>query len=282
MKRMIVVLFLLVAFASSIYAQSSPRRRPIGDQSPTNGGLPDVAVSDPWEDLRLRLEATSPATTTPPHADHLVPVSQLRIPSKAIKEFQRSEKAFQSGDLRNSAEHLQKALQIYPDFIQAHNALGLRFIQFGEYQKALAEHEAALALDPRLAQSHQDLSLALLLLNRSQEAEAEARQALDLDPQVPAPSYVLGRALVAQRRVNPEAIEMLRRSENAFPNASLVLAQIYFTKGQTEQVLAELRHYLRAPADPDNKQKAECWAAQLSQQPSPAACPADVTRPSFH
>lgn len=280
MKRVIVVLFLLIVFASSIHAQSSPRRRPIGDQSPT---APGVAVSDPWEDLRLRMEAASPATNTPPpHADHLVPVSQLRIPSKAIKEFQRSEKAFQSGDLRTSTEHLQKALQIYPDFIQAHNALGLRLIQFGEYQKALAEHEAALALDPRLAQTHQDISLALLLLNRSQEAEAEAREALDLDPQAPASSYVLGRALVAQRRVNPEAIEMLRRSENAFPNASLVLAQIYFTKGQTDQVLAELRHYLRAPTDPDNKQKAECWAAQLSQQPVPAACPADVTRPSFH
>jgi tetratricopeptide (TPR) repeat protein len=284
MKRMIVVLFLLVAFAPSIHSQGAPRRRPIGGQSP-NGGVPSIAVSDPWEDLRLRIEATSPTTPTttpPPHADHLVPVSQLRIPSKAIKEFQRSEKAFQSGDLRTSTEHLQKALQIYPDFIQAHNALGLRFIQFGEYQKALAEHEAALALDPRLAQTHQDISLALLLLNRSQEAEDEARQALDLDPQAPASSYVLGRALVAQRRVNPEAIEMLRRSENAFPNASLVLAQIYFTKGQTDQVLAELRHYLRAPADPDNKQKAECWIAQLGQQPAPPACPADVTRPSFH
>src|ERR1700720_3639891 len=124
MKRIIVVFFVLVAFASSIRAQSSPRRRPIGDQSPTNGGIPGVAVSDPWEDLRLRLEATFPATsktTPPPHADHLVPISQLRIPSNAIKELQRSEKAFQSGDLRTSTELLQKALQIYPDFIQAHN-----------------------------------------------------------------------------------------------------------------------------------------------------------------
>jgi hypothetical protein len=75
---------------------------------------------------------------------------------------------------------------------------------------------------------------------------------------------------------------MLRQSENALPNASLVLAQIYFAKGQTDQVIAELLHYLRAPTDPDNKQKAECWIAQLSQQPAPAACPADVTRPSFH
>jgi tetratricopeptide (TPR) repeat protein len=281
MKRTIVGLLLLVPFAANIHAQLAPRRHPIGDARTANS----TAVSDPWEDLRLRLAATFPGTsaTTPAlHADHLVPVSQLRVPSKAIKEFERSQKAFQSGDLRGSTEHLQKALQIYPDFIQAHNALGLRFIQRGAYEKALAEHQAALAVDAHFAQTHQDLALALLLLNRSQEAEAEARQAVDLDPQAPASSYVLGRALLAQRRVTPEAIEMLRQSENAFPNARLVLAQIYFTKGQTDQVLAELRQYLRAPADPDNKRKAECWVAQLSQQSSPAGCPADITRPSFH
>jgi tetratricopeptide (TPR) repeat protein len=283
MKRTIVVL-LFFAFASNIHAQLAPHRRPNGDQRSANGRVPRI-VDDPWEDLRLRLEATSPATpktTPPPDADHLVPASQLRIPSKALKEFQRSQKAFQSGDLRTSTEHLEKALQIYPDFLQAHNALGLRFIQRGEYEKALAEHQAALALDRRLAQTHQDLSFALLLLNRCQEAEAEARQAFDLDPQSPASNYVLGRALLAQRRVTPEAIATLRQSENAFPNASLVLAQIYFTKGQTDQVLAELRHYLRAPTDSDNKHKAECWVAQLSYQPSPATCPADVMRPSFH
>ena len=280
MKRTIVALFLLLPFAASIHAQVSPRRRSPDDGMPARR----TAVSDPWEDLRLRLESTTPPTsaTIAPRAEYLVPVSQLHVPSKAIKEFERAQKAFQSGDLRSSTEHLQKALHIYPDFIQAHNALGLRFMQGGDYEKAVAEHQAALAIDAHFAQTHQDLALALLLLNRPQEAEAEARQAVDLEPQAPASSYMLGRALVAQRLVTPEAIEMLRQSEGAFPNARLVLAQIYFTKGQTDQVLAELRQYLQVPADPGNKRKAECWVAQLSQQPPPSGCPADVTRPSFH
>jgi tetratricopeptide (TPR) repeat protein len=205
----------------------------------------------------------------------------LRIPSKAIKEYERSQKAFRSGDTRTSAEHLQKALLIYPDFIQAHNALGLRFIQFGEYEKALAEHQAALSLDPLSALSHQDISFALLLLNRNKEAEDEARQALNLDSRLVSSRYVLGRAVIAQGRFTSESMDMLRQSEAAFPDASLVLAQIHFTRGQTDQVIADLRHYLRAPLDADNKQKAECWVAQLSQQPLPAGCPAQVARPSF-
>jgi tetratricopeptide (TPR) repeat protein len=199
-----------------------------------------------------------------------------------VKEFERAQKAFRSGDIPTSAEHLQKALQIYPDFLLAHNALGLRYMQLGEYQKALAEHELALSLDPRSPQTRQDLCFVLLLLNRNQEAETEARQALELDSKLVAAPYVLGRALVAQRRATPEALDMLRRSENLFPDASLVLAQIHFAAGRTDQVIAELRQYLRAPLDADNKQKAECWVAQLSQQSLPAGCPAGVTRPSFH
>jgi len=248
-------------------------------------GTADVTLdaSDPFSlsIARARLGLDSEAAPPTPPPGNPIPVSQLRIPSKAMKEFERSQKAFQSGDIPTSAEHLQKALQVYPDFLQAHNALGLRYVQLGEFQKALTEHQLALSLDPRNPQTHEDLALVLLSLNRAPEAETEARQALELSPQSVCARYVLGRALIAQRRATAEAIEMLRQSENAFPNASLVLAQIHFSAGRTEQTIAELRQYLRAPEDRDNKQKAECWIAQLSQQSLPAGCPADVTRPAF-
>jgi len=276
MKKTILVL-LAFLLTSNLHAQG--RHRSGRPSATVNDGLTPLDPNDPFAAIRPRAGSNS-ATPARPAADP-VPVSQLRIPSKAIKEFERYQKAFHSGDVPTSVEHLQKALQIFPEFIQAHIALGLRFIELGEYQKALIEHEAALSLDPRSAQAHQDLSLTLLLLNRYQEAEAEARQSLDIDSQAVASHYALGRALIAQGRATPEAVEMLRQSENVFPNASLVLAQIHFAAGQTDQTIAELRNYLRAPVDADNKQKAECWVAQLSQQPSPTGCPAESTRPSF-
>jgi tetratricopeptide (TPR) repeat protein len=276
MKKTILVL-LAFLLTSSLHAQG--RHRSGRPSATVNDGLTPLDPNDPFAAIRSRAGSNSAAPARP--AADPVPVSQLRIPSKAIKEFERYQKAFHSGDVPTSVEHLQKALQIFPDFIQAHIALGLRFIQLGEYQKALIEHEAALSLDPRSAQTHQDLSLTLMLLNRYQEAEAEARQSLDIDSQSVSAHYVLGRALVGQDRITPEAMDMLRQSENVFPNASLVLAVIHFRAGQTDQTIAELRNYLRTPVDADNKQKAECWVAQLSQQPSPAGCPAESTRPSF-
>jgi tetratricopeptide (TPR) repeat protein len=276
MKRTIVGFFVVFFLASHLAAQGAPRRRLPAPPGAMAFGSSDF--NDPLSTFHIGPESVPAPRPLP--ADP-VPVSQLRIPSKALKEFERARKAFQAGDIHTSAEHLQRALQIYPDFIDAHNALGIRFVQTGEYQKALAEHEIALSLDPRNAQTHQNLSFAFLLLNRYQEAEAEARQAMDLDPQPPAPRYFLARALIGQRHVTPEAIQMLQESENAFPNASLVLAQIHFEHGRTDQVIAALRHYLQSPPDPENKQKAECWVARLSQQPSPTGCSAEVTRPSF-
>jgi tetratricopeptide (TPR) repeat protein len=278
-----VAVALLLLLSSSLGAQA--RRRPAS--IPSDGrslafDLIDLVNPTPsTPQLHPAYAAQHPAYPAQP-AGNLVPASQLRIPPKAVKEYELARKIMQrQHDVQASADHLQKALRIYPDFIQAHNALGLRFIQLGEYQKALAEHETALSLDPRNTQAHQDLSFVLLLLNRNQEAEAEARQTLDLDSQSVSARYVLGRALIAQNHVTPEAIEMLRGSEDAFPDASLVLAQIHFVSGRTDETITDLRQYLRAPMDADNKHKAECWVAQLSQQPAPAGCPAGVTRPSF-
>jgi Tfp pilus assembly protein PilF len=274
--KSIIAAALLVLLSSSLHAQARRRSSPVADAS----GYPLLDSPDLVSPGRSNLQSHPPASVQ--QRDNLVPVSQLRIPTKAIKEYDLAWKALQQHDVQASAGHLQKAVHIYPDFIQAHIALGLRFIQLGDYQKALAEQETALALDPRSAEAHQNLSFSLLLLNRIPEAEAEARESLDLDSQLVASRYLLGRALIAQGRATPEAMEMLRSSENAFPDASLVLAQLHFSAGQTDQVVADLRHYLRAPRDSDNKQKAECWVAQLSQQPSPAGCPAEATRPSFH
>ena len=276
MKRMFVSFLTILLFASQLTAQRAIARRPVGSSS-TIEFRTYLDSNDPLSLFHMPESNRAPKPPSP----NPIPISQLRIPSKALKEFERARKAFQSGDIRTSAEHLQKAVQIYPDFIEAHNALGLRFIQTREYQKAVTEHEIALSLDPRNAQTHQDLSLAFLLLNRNQEAEAEARQALELDPQPPGSRYFLARALIGQGHFTPEAIQLLQQSEHAFPNASLVLAQIHFAEGRTEKVIAALHRYLQAPPDPDNKQKSECWVAQLSKQPVPTGCPTEITRPTF-
>ena len=268
----VFVLLAQLLFVSSLHAQTAPRRQ-LQQAGPDNAAFDRI---DPF--ATLRVPAVNPSAPPP---GGMIPASQLHIPGKARKEYDRSLKAYNSGDLLSSTEHLQKALQIYPQFLRARNALGLRYVQMRQYQEALAEHQSSVALSPTDSDAHADLALDFLLLHRNSEAEREARQSLSLAPQATGPRYILGRALIAQRQLTPEAIRMLKESENAFPNASLVLAQIHFTLGNADETILELREYLRAPAERENAHKAECWLASLTGQTEDVTCSDVSGRPSF-
>ena len=264
-----------IAFLLAAPLHAQARRRPTLTQNQNNDGAIDL--SDPLIFPRTHSDANA---STPMNGSS-VPVSQLRIPSKAVKEVERSQKAFEAGDIRASADHLEKAVQIYPDFLQARNILGTRYVRLGEYDKALAEYQAALAIDPHAAQTYHNLCVALFFLRSYSEAELAARHSLEFVPQHVASRYILGRALIAQGHATPEAIEMLRQSEDKFPNASLILATVLFNQGHVDQTVTELRQYLKASPDPDNKQKAQCWLQQLSHEPLVASCTGAAAPPSF-
>jgi len=200
-----------------------------------------------------------------------VSTRDLLIPPKATKELQRSQTALHSGDIRSSAQHLEKALQIYPHYLEAHNNLGSRYIELHEYEKAAAEFQKAIDLDPRIMQPFNNLSVALFLLQRYLDAEAAARRALDLDPHNFAAQYMLGCVLATEKRNPSEAMELLRQTEAQFPDARLLLAQILIRQGAVNEAENELHEYLRVPGV-EKKQKVECWLARLEQTSATTGC----------
>jgi tetratricopeptide (TPR) repeat protein len=191
-------------------------------------------------------------------------MGELRIPPKAVKEIQRSQSALQSGDVRSSALHLERALQIYPQSLEVHNNLGSRYVELHEYEKAAAEFQKAVDIDPRVMQPFNNLSVAFFLLQRYPEAEAAARRALDLDPHNPTSRYMLGCILAMEKRNPLEAMEMLRLTKREFPDARLLLAQILVSRGAVEEAESELRGYLTLPGA-EKKQNVERWLSRLTQ-----------------
>ena len=192
-----------------------------------------------------------------------ISLRELLVPPKAVKELQRSQSALRSGDTRSSARHLEKALQIYPNYLEGHNSLGARYIELGEYEKAAAEFQEAIEIDARVSQPFNNLSVADYLLRRYSDAETAARRAMDLDPRSSTPRYVLGCILAAAGRNAIESIEMLRQTESEFPDARLVLAEVLLRRGSREEAKEELRGYLALPS-PEKKQRVERWLARLT------------------
>jgi tetratricopeptide (TPR) repeat protein len=251
---------LFLFFVSSLHAQSpSDIPLPGRARNPSANAILGEIVA-----FRL-LEARS--TLRPPRPPAVsVTVRQLLIPPKAVKEFERWEKSLRSGDVRSAAGHLERAIQIYPNFVEARNNLGASYIDLHDYEKAVVQFHQAIAINPNYQEPYANLSLALFLLQRLPEAEQAARHALDLNPQANGALYNLGRILVAENENTLEAVEALRQASAVYPDARLPLALALSKRGSIEQAAAELREYLKSP-DPAKRHNIELWLALLTRSP---------------
>ena len=202
-----------------------------------------------------------------------ISVRDLLVPAGAIKEFQRSEQAFHSGDFHSAVGHLQKAIQIEPNFVQAHNNLGASYVELKQYESAVTEFQKAIDLDSKVHAPYRNLGLGLFLLRRYPQAELAERQALQLNPQSGLARYTLGRILAAEGGNAPEAEKLLRQFTSTYPEARLPLVRALLDEGALDQAALELRAYLNsADADPAKKQAAQCWLAQITKAQVTAAC----------
>ncbi len=251
---------LLLFSASSLHAQGMAYRVPSGASRHTSWPS-DSELTDPFS--AIQVQPATPARMTP--SPEVVSVHELAIPPKAAKEFQHSMKALQSRDFHSAADHLEKALQIAPDFAQARNNLGAAYINLHEYESAVAQLQKAIELAPNLKQPYVNLGTALISLGRLPEAETAARRGLDLAPQSSSARYNLGRILALAGRDTPEAVEMLSLAAADMQDARLPLALVLLRSGSTDQAIAQLQAYLKDP-DPDKKEKVKAWLAKLTRE----------------
>ena len=211
----------------------------------------------------------APQPVLPP--GETVSVAELRVPTAAAKELRLSVERFDSGKLRESAKHLEKAIRIDDRLPAAHHNLGVCYLRLQEYEKAVSEFQKASALDSHLIPSRASLAGALFLLARYPEAEQAAREAFELDPTNPSARYLLGRILAVEGHDTPEVLEMLRASRAKFPAAHLVLASLLLKQKATREAISELREYLRRPDAPE-KDKVACMIERLTAPSHIATC----------
>jgi tetratricopeptide (TPR) repeat protein len=241
----------LLLATSGLHGQSLPTVTPAGNQRPAVAGSPSG-----W----LYQFRTDPAAEAP---NGIVAVQDLAVPLKARREFQRSTKAFQSGDVHGAASHLEKAIQIAPDFAQAHNNLGAMYIKLRDYIRAVEELQKAIDLDPKLESAYHNLAMLSLLMGHLPEAEVAARQALQLDAETALSYYWLGRILVMERKNSPEAEQLLTHAAAQVPEAMLWVAQLLQNRGEISAAMTELQAYLQV-CDADKRDKVQSWLVQLA------------------
>ena len=204
-------------------------------------------------------------TTQTKAANSVVPMSVLRISGEARKEMEKSDKALKAGDVRGSAEHLERMLELIPDLAVGHNMLGTRYVVLHEYDQAIAEFQKAVTLQPSYRVAVDNMTVTMCMQHKYAEAEPYARWALQLQPEAPTSKYLLGSILITEGKPTEEATKLLRSVETEYPRARLFLANSMVARGDVEPAIDEIKGYLSSPKANDNGVAQE-WLGRLEKQ----------------
>lgn len=94
--------------------------------------------------------------------------------------FDIAHRAQIQGDLIKAIDCYRKALELRPDFFEAHNNLGTALKDQGKLDEAVESYRRALHIQPDFAEAHQNLSIVLREQGKPDEAAAALRKAMQL------------------------------------------------------------------------------------------------------
>jgi tetratricopeptide (TPR) repeat protein len=100
--------------------------------------------------------------------------------SPAIVENGLGNALARKGDLDAAVIHYRKAVELRPEFSDAHSNLAAMLYRKGEITGAISEYEKVVALPPEDASSHRTLAELLIKANRPEEAAAHLRRAVEI------------------------------------------------------------------------------------------------------
>ena len=202
-----------------------------------------------------------------------VSAQELAIPDAARHEYEEAGKKLARRDVDGAVAHLERAVEIAPQFAEAWNHLGTIAYQTRDFPRAESCFRKALAADPKMFQPLVNLGGVLINLGKYDEAlqynlyaelshpnDALANSQLGmsyffLDKLDQAQKY-----LTAAKRIDPAH----------FSHPQLILAQIDMRRDDRAAAAGELEEFLRYHPDSPQAGKIKDEIARLRAQPNPA------------
>jgi len=117
------------------------------------------------------------------------------------------------GKLEQAIAQYQKAIQIDPNFAQAHYNLGNVYKNQGQLEQAIVEYQKVIQIDPNLAYAHYDLGVVYVKQGQLDQAIAEYQKTIQIDPNFAFayPYYGLA-AIYSLKNETALAIEWLQKA----------------------------------------------------------------------
>jgi tetratricopeptide (TPR) repeat protein len=239
-----------------------------------------VASSEGRKDAVINLAGWAPHSSDPmislvlgprlreelPPGDPVVSVETLRIPEKAQREFHKGLEFLQKDELQKAEKHLLKALEIYPEYFQAYNNLGVLSMRLNRPDKAEENFEKAIEISPESIIAQKNLGFVRLAAGEPEEAISPLGTAVNLDSEDASAHAYLAEAYFLNEEVD-KAKEHFQRAllldpKLAYPNYRM--GHIALEEAKYAQALKYFRQFLAL--DPaQGREEVEPIVAELEQ-----------------
>jgi tetratricopeptide (TPR) repeat protein len=222
-----------------------------------NGRCESVDLNPPENrgHFRLKTKLGTPNPVINSTEGHRISVAQLLIPKEAQIELSRSDDAAVHGNMEKMYHHLERALQIFPNYPRALNNMGVYYYRLknvassihylqkatevdpdffpawanlgssmlatGGFKEATEVNKRALALRPNDARANSQLALSYFYLHEYSQARKYFEKELELDPLTAvAPHLFLAQIAIIENR-HEEAVRYINDFLELHPNSPL-------------------------------------------------------------
>lgn len=210
------------------------------------------------QDIQLR-----PIRNKPNTGPGVVNAFSQNVPSAARQALDAGIKLAGEGKTPEAIENMRKAIQIFPEYFDAHLQLGNVFLKTDQLQDAIAELDKAREINPNDERAYQSFGLLLMKQRNYAVAVAVFAEAARLNPENPLNAVMRATALIHQAAVTEESAPatenrsyLLSRAEMAMAQAgnlsdnklkpdTMTMVLFYELKGDPERAAAELEAYMK-------------------------------------
>ncbi|MBI3651061.1 MAG: tetratricopeptide repeat protein [Acidobacteria bacterium] len=181
------------------------------------------------------------------------------IPEVARLEYERGAKSLQENDVAQAIAAFEKAVEWFPEYFSALEALGLEYVKRGDYDKALPLLTRALDVNHNAPRCWYALGVAHLKLKKQPEAIEALKTAADKDPANFHVFTTLGLAYGNNRAAEAEVAfkKAYELGRERAAEVHLYLAAIYNKQENFSAAVRELELFLKEAKDIKNRPQIE-------------------------
>jgi tetratricopeptide (TPR) repeat protein len=195
-----------------------------------------------------------------------ISASEMAVPDKARKEFDKGLEEFNKNNFKEADKHLEKAVEIYPKYARAWDVIGVIKAKSGDHAGAKESWQKAIDADDRNASAYFHLARVSIMNQQPGEAQKLVEKGLTAAPGEPEGLYLLTASEAMQGKWD-EALANARKvhkgEHKQYADVHMIAAQGLAAQNQPKQAIEEYEVYLKEYPDSPRAAQVRQNMAQL-------------------